>query len=276
MSAPVLNWFDTHVHWRATEFDPDREAALERAYAAGVRYCLNPSVSVDDMVKVRALADLSAHNNRWPQIFSAYGIHPLYVDQCAPDDLQQLDQWLRTQRPSAIGEIGLDAYPGAPDMDRQRQLFEAQLDLAVTHQLPVLLHVRHAVEWVIQSIKRVQARGHKIPGGIAHAFNGSRAQADQLIRMGFLLGFGGSSTYEGSTRIRSLAATLPLNALVLETDAPDMAPVWLRGQRNETNQLPMIAQTIASLRGISLTELAEATTANALRLLGAHENGACA
>ena len=276
MSAPVLNWFDTHVHWRAAEFDTDRDEALERAYAAGVRYCLNPSVSVDDMVKVRTLAESSTLKGYWPQIFPAYGIHPLYVDQCAPDDLHQLDQWIRTQRPSAIGEIGLDAYPGAPDMDRQRQLFEAQLELAVTHQLPVVLHVRHAVEWVIQSIKRVQAKGQKIPGGIAHAFNGSRAQAEQLIRMGFLLGFGGSSTYEGSTRIRSLVAQLPLNALVLETDAPDMAPVWLRGQRNETNQLPLIAQTIADLRGMSLAALSEATTANALQLLASHGNGAAA
>ena len=274
MSAPVLNWFDTHVHWSAVEFDPDRDEALQRAYAAGVRYCLNPSVSVDDIVKVRVLSDASAHKNHWPLIFPAYGIHPLCVDQSKPDDLQQLDQWIRTQRPSAIGEIGLDAYPGAPDMDRQRQLFEVQLDLAVTHQLPVLLHVRHAVELVIQSIKRVQAKGKKIPGGIAHAFNGSSAQAEQLIRMGFLLGFGGSSTYGGSTRIRSLVTQLPLNALVLETDAPDMAPVWLRGQRNEANQLPLIAQTIAALRGISLAELAEATTANALQLLASRENGA--
>lgn len=269
-----MNWFDTHVHWGAAEFDQDRQAALERAYAVGVRYCLNPSVTVDDVMKVRDLADLSAVKDNWPEILPAYGIHPLYVEQSKPDDLHQLEQWIRTRRPVAIGEIGLDAYMGAPDFERQKQCFETQLAMAITYQLPVLLHVRHAVESVIQSIKRVQGKGQKIPGGIAHAFNGSRVQAEQLIEMGFLLGFGGSCTYAGSTRIRSLGAQLPLTSLVLETDAPDMAPMWLRGQRNESSQLPQIAATLAMLRNISLAELCAATTANALLVLGHHENGA--
>jgi len=272
----ALNWFDTHVHWDAAEFDPDREVALERAHAAGVDYCLNPSVTVGGIAKVRTLADLSATKDNWPRILPAYGMHPLYVAQHKPDDLHQLEQQLRQQRPAAIGEIGLDAYAGAPDMAQQRQCFEAQLALAVAYQLPVVLHVRHAVEAVIQSLKRVQGQGRKIPGGIAHAFNGSEVQAAQLIRMGFLLGFGGSCTYEGSTRIRSLASHIPLTSLVLETDAPDMAPMWLRGKRNESSQLPLIAQSIAALREISLAELSAATSANAGLLLGINENGACA
>lgn len=276
MSDAALNWFDTHVHWDAVEFDSDREAALERAHAAGVNYCLNPSVTVPGIEKVRTLADLSAIKNCWPRILPAYGIHPLYVEQSMPDELHQLELQIRNQRPVAIGEIGLDAYAGAPDISLQRRYFEDQLILAVTHQLPVLLHVRHAVESVIQCIKRVQGKGLKIPGGIAHAFNGSRVQAEQLIDMGFLLGFGGSCTYTGSTRIRSLASQLPLTSLVLETDAPDMAPVWLRGQRNESSQLPIIAQSLAALREISAAKLAATTTSNAFQLLGLHENGACA
>jgi len=274
VSEVALTWFDTHVHWDASEFDQDREAALERAYAAGVRYCLNPSVTIGGIEKVQALAALSQHHDNWPRIFMAYGIHPLYVEEGAPDDIDQLETHLRAQRPVAIGEIGLDAYDGAPDFEKQRELFEAQLILAITYQLPVVMHVRHAVEAVIQSIKRVQGKGQKIPGGIAHAFNGSRVQADQLIGMGFMLGFGGSCTYAGSTRIRALAATLPMTSLVLETDAPDMSPEWLRGQRNETKQLPLIAETLAILRNSSLTELCEATKANAFGVLGFHENGA--
>lgn len=276
MSAVALNWFDTHVHWDAAEFDADRDAALERAHAAGVNYCLNPSVVVDGIAKVRALADLSATKDNWPRIFSAYGIHPLYVGQRKPDDLHQLEQQICQLRPVAMGEIGLDAYAGAPDMTLQRAYFEDQLVLAVTHQLPVVLHVRHAVEAVIQSLKRVQGLGQKIPGGIAHAFNGSEVQASQLIRMGFLLGFGGSCTYAGSTRIRSLVSRLPLTSLVLETDAPDMAPMWLRGQRNESSQLPRIAQSVAALRQISLAELSAVTTANASQLLDLQANGASA
>lgn len=276
MSEALLTWIDTHVHWDAAEFEQDRDAALVRAKAAGVTHCLNPSVTVAGFADVHALAELSNHRNDWSCLLPAYGIHPLYVDQSRPDDLQQLEMQLRAQRPVAIGEIGLDAYAGAPDFTKQQRLFEAQLSLAVSYQLPVLLHVRHAVEAVIQSLKRMQGRGQKIPGGIAHAFNGSAVQAQQLIDMGFLLGFGGSCTHEGSMRIRALAAQLPLTSIVLETDAPDMSPAWLQGQRNESSQLPLIAQTLAELRQIPLAALSEATSRNVVRLLGAAVNGACA
>ena len=178
-----------------------------------------------------------------------------------------LERQITTHRPIAIGEIGLDGYPGAPDMNQQRPLFEAQLALAAKHGLPVLLHVRHAVEDVIQMLKRIQGSQQKIPGGIAHAFNGSESQAEQLIRMGFLLGFGGSLTYEGSTRIRRLASSLPLSHIVLETDAPDMAPAWLRQGRNEPASLPRIAQTLAVLRGMTLSALSIQTTANVQALI---------
>ena len=144
----------------------------------------------------------------------------------------------------------------------------------------MLLHVRHAVEDVIQSLKRVQGTRQKIPGGIAHAFNGSESQAAQLMRMGFMLGFGGSLTYEGSTRIRRLAASLPLEHLVLETDAPDMAPSWLERARNESAELPKIANILAELRGISLSRLADQTSNNAQKLIAGGGlmgvNGACA
>lgn len=276
MPDTATTWFDTHVHWDAAEFDPDREAALERAYAAGVRYCLNPSVTVSGIEKVRQLALQSASRSHWPRILPAYGIHPLYVDQCKADDIQMLESALLRDRPVAIGEIGLDAYTGAPDFEKQRLIFEDQLMLAITHQLPIVLHVRHAVEAVIQSIKRLQAKGKKVPGGIAHAFNGSDVQAQQLIDMGFLLGFGGSCTHEGSSRIRLLAAQLPLRALVLETDAPDMAPAWARGQRNESSRLPRIAESLADLRKMPVAELAEQTTANALSVLAQPINGAVA
>lgn len=274
MSEALLTWIDTHVHWDAAEFDQDRDAALVRAKAAGVTHCLNPSVTVAGFADVQALAEQSQSRNDWPLILPAYGIHPLYVEHCQPNDLQQLDAQLRRQQPVAIGEIGLDAYVGAPDLTKQQRMFEDQLSLAAGYQLPVLLHVRHAVEAVIQSLKRVQGRGQKIPGGIAHAFNGSSVQAAQLIQMGFLLGFGGSCTYPGSKRIRAMATQLPLTSVVLETDAPDMSPVWLHGQRNESSQLPLIAQTVADLRQITLAELSRATRENLSGLLGPVAYGA--
>src|SRR5574343_333544 len=274
MSEPPLTWIDTHVHWDAPEFDIDRDAALIRARNAGITHCINPAVTATGFKALQTLAETSAQRPDWPRILPAYGIHPLYVMQAQPEDLAQLETQLRTTRAVAVGEIGLDRFRGAPDFATQRYWFEAQLALAATHALPVILHVRHAVEDVIQSLKRIQGRSKKIPGGIAHADNGSREQADQLIRMGFLLGFGGSCTYEGSTRIRGLLQALPSSALALETDAPDMAPAWLHGQRNESAQLCRIAQTVAALRAEPLALLAQTTRENIRRLLALDHNAA--
>lgn len=261
----MLAWIDTHVHWDASEFDVDRPEALVRARQAGVVACFNPSVSVSGIDAVHALAEASAQNPEWPRILPAYGIHPLFVEGSVDADLEALDRQILARRPQAIGEIGLDGYTGAPGMDQQRPWFEAQLALAIKHELPVLLHLRHAVEEVILSVKRVQGSLHKIPGGFAHAFNGSESQAKQLMALGFMIGFGGSLTYEGSTRIRRLAAQLPLTHIVLETDSPDMSPVWLNRARNEPAELPKIAQTLAALRGITVDQLSEQTCANARR-----------
>ena len=278
INAPC--WVDTHIHWDASEFDVDREQVLVRAKQAGVIACFNPSVIASGFESVRALAAASLTRYDWPRILPAYGVHPLYVTQATEADLAALEQQLVMHRPLAVGEIGLDGYPGAPDMTQQRTWFEAQLALAAKYSLPVLLHVRHAVEDVIQCLKRVQGQRQKIPGGIAHAFNGSEVQAEQLMRMGFMLGFGGSLTYEGSTRIRRLAASLPLEHVVLETDAPDMAPSWLERARNESSELPKIANILANLRGISLRRLAEQTSNNAQKIIAGAglvgADGACA
>ncbi len=274
MSEPPLTWIDTHVHWDAPEFDADRDAALIRARNAGITHCINPAVTATGFKALQTLAETSAQRPDWPRILPAYGIHPLYVMQAQPEDLAQLETQLRTTRAVAVGEIGLDRFRGAPDFATQRYWFEAQLALAATHALPVILHVRHAVEDVIQSLKRIQGRSKKIPGGIAHAFNGSREQADQLTRMGFLLGFGGSCTYEGSTRIRALLQSLPSSTFVLETDAPDMAPAWLHGQRNESSQLRRVAETVASLREESLSTLAKSTGANVRCIFFTDHDGA--
>jgi TatD DNase family protein len=265
MPAQRSGWIDTHVHWDAPEFDLDRDAVLMRAFEAGVSSTINPSVTVTGIGIIQALSNQSLSRLDWPVILPAYGIHPLYVQETAKDDLATLAARVQTNRPIAIGEIGLDRFAGSPDFKLQRSWFEDQLTLAIECGLPVILHVRHAVEDVIQALKRVQGRRKTLVGGIAHAFNGSAEQADQLVRMGILLGFGGSLTYGGSTRIRRLAKDLPLDCLVLETDAPDMPPCWLRQQRNEPTALPEIAAILAEMRGIPLETLRDHVRANLVR-----------
>ena len=244
---------DTHLHLDAAEFDPDRPIVLERARAAGVGYFVTPSVDRAGFNKVLALA------GRESGIFPALGIHPLYVDRASEDDLAVLDTLLAQGRAVAVGEIGLDdAVPGF-DAARQNTFLTAQLDIARRHGVPVILHVRRAQDAVLAALRRVGAD----TGGIAHAFNGSRQQAEAFIALGFKLGFGGAMTYPGSRRIRRLAAELPLSALVLETDAPDMPPAWGRGTRNVPENIARYAETLAALRGVPVEEIARATTANA-------------
>ncbi|HRF30729.1 MAG TPA: TatD family hydrolase [Azonexus sp.] len=247
---------DTHCHLDAAEFDADREAVHAAARAAGVETIVVPAVEVSAFARTRETV------SRYPGCVAAYGIHPLYVMQAADDDLAALRQWLLAERPVAVGEIGLDLYVADIDPARQEHFFVEQLRLARDFDLPVLLHVRRAVDVVLKQLRRFKVRG-----GIAHAFNGSRQQADEFIKLGFALGFGGAMTYDGSTRIRELARHLPLEAIVLETDAPDIPPAWLNGGRNTPAELPRIAAVLAELRELPVAELVQRTAANARAVL---------
>jgi TatD DNase family protein len=187
----------------------------------------------------------------------------MYTDRATPSDLDVLRDYLTQHRPVAVGEIGLDFFIQQYNLETQEFFFVRQLELARAFDLPVLLHIRHAQDIVLKHLRQ-----HRVRGGIAHAFNGSRQQANEFIKLGFKLGFGGAMTYPRATRLRELAATLPLDSLVLETDAPDIPPDFLlRGQPNKPEYVPRIAQTLAILRGMSLEEIAQATTLNALSVL---------
>ena len=247
---------DTHCHLDAAEFDADRDEVHAGAVAAGVERIVVPAVEVGSFAGTRQTAA------RYPGCFAAYGIHPLYVMQAAESDLAILRQWLERESPVAVGEIGLDLYVSDIDPQRQEFFFVEQLKMARDFDLPVLLHVRRAVDPILKQLRRFQLRG-----GIAHAFNGSRQQADEFIKLGFALGFGGAMTFSGSTRIRALAAELPLESLVLETDAPDIPPAWLNGRRNAPSELPAIADVLADLRGLTREQVAQATSGNARRVL---------
>jgi TatD DNase family protein len=257
-------WTDSHCHLDAPEFDADRAAVLARARAAGVAMQVLPAVEVANFDTVRRLAHEAG-------AVYALGIHPLYVDRADDADLDRLAQALQAHRSDprlvAVGEIGLDHFVAGLDRARQERFYAAQLKLAREHGLPVILHVRRSADALLKQLRRIE-----VPGGIAHAFNGSDAQAAQFAARGFKLGFGGTMTFERALQIRRLAASVADDMPVLETDAPDIPPHWLyvKAQdraaqapaRNEPSQLPRIAQTLAALRGWSIEETAARTSAN--------------
>jgi len=254
-----MNLIDTHSHLDAAEFGETQAELVRNAQAAGVNCIVVPSVSRANFDIVRTLCE------QYPNCAPAYGIHPMYADDATPVHLDVLRDYLQQHRPVAVGEIGMDFFIKHYDLDRQEYFFVRQLKLAQEFDLPVLLHIRHAQDTILKHLRQ-----HKVCGGIAHAFNGSRQQADEFIKLGFKLGFGGAMTYSRATKLRDLAATLPLDSIVLETDAPDIPPDFLeKGQPNKPEYLPRIAQTLAALRCMSLEEVAQATTANALNVLPA-------
>ena len=256
---------DTHCHLDAEEFAADRDAVVAAALAAGVSLIVVPGVATANLAAVRACCV------RHAACVPAYGIHPLYVDRAEEADLGTLREWLARESagphpPVALGEIGLDFFVPGFDAARQEHFFVEQLKIARDLGLPVLLHVRRAQDAILKQLRRIFGK-HSGPGGIAHAFNGSRQQAQAFTDLGFKLGFGGAMTFSGSLRIRELAASLPLTAIVLETDAPDMSPAFIGHTRNSPENLPRIAVVLADLRGISVAEVCAATSANARSVL---------
>ncbi len=255
---------DTHCHLDAAEYDADRDAVTERAQRAGVEQIIVPAVAAFNF-------ESTIDCRRYPGVEIALGLHPMYVHVHREEHLVQLDEAIRDYRPIAVGEIGLDRFqsrldrPGVneEDLERQEFLYMEQLKLASKYNLPVLLHIRRANDQILKYLRRI-----KVPGGIAHAFNGSIQQAQEYIKLGFKLGFGGAMTYTRATSLRKLAAELPLDSIVLETDGPDIPPEWISRQRNEPAELPRIAKALAELRGIGLEEVSRQTSKNAQEILG--------
>jgi TatD DNase family protein len=246
---------DSHSHFDAAEFDADRGAAHARAIAAGVTRQVVPAVDAAGWPKLRSIcAEL-------PGLFPVYGLHPMYLASHRPEHLGELREWIGRERPVAVGECGLDFFVEGLDAGAQQVYFEAQLQLAREFDLPVVVHARRAVDAVIAALRRVGGLR-----GVVHSFSGSAEQAAQLHKLGFLLGLGGPVTYDRANRLRTLVAAMPLEQLLLETDAPDQPGAGHRGERNEPAYLPEVLDVVAELRGMGREELAAATTANAERL----------
>jgi TatD DNase family protein len=257
-------WIDTHCHLDAHEFGAESLAVARRAQDGGVSMIVIPAVERGNFEVVAKIA-ASAPNASY-----ALGIHPIYVPQASEDDLLALrahaEAAMADPRFVAIGEIGLDFFIPMlcePAMrEKQEHFMREQLRLARELALPVLMHVRRSQDQVLKHVRQIRPAG-----GIAHAFNGSFQQAQMYIELGFKLGFGGAMTFARALQIRRLAATLPLAAIVLETDAPDISPAWIHPGRNSPEQLPAIGAALAALRGASISDIQTATRANALAAL---------
>jgi TatD DNase family protein len=249
--------YDSHCHLDAAEFDADRPAVLARARDAGVARQLVPAVDRASWDAIRALCAAE------PGLRPAYGLHPMFLDRHQPDHLDELRDWLESERPAAVGECGLDFFVDGLDPDKQRLYFRRQLELARDFDLPVVLHARRAVEEVIATLREVGGQR-----GVVHSWSGSEEQARQLFELGFCLGIGGPVTYDRAKRLRRTVASMPLDCLLLETDAPDQPDADWRGQRNEPARLRQVLEVVAQLRGQPAAAIAEATSANALRLFG--------
>ena len=277
----MTTWIDTHCHLDAAEFGAKTLEIRAQAAIKNVANCVLPAVEIANFDAVRQLAHQTGDSY-------ALGIHPLYVGRAQDDDLQRLDAALHQHRDDphlvAVGEIGLDYFVPelceSPLRERQEYFYTEQLKLARKHGLPVILHVRRSADRLLKGLREVaKLKGQDRPWlGIAHAFNGSEQQAHEFIKLGFKLGFGGALTYERAQQLRRLATSLPLDAIVMETDAPDMPPHWLyktaeqraMGEpqgRNEPGEVPRIGAVLAQLRGITPEALAAATTRNAMDAL---------
>ncbi len=257
-----MRLIDTHTHLDFPDFDADRDELLARCRTAGVE----------------RLVVLGVHQANWQRVwdlalaedglYAAFGLHPVYLDEHRSEHQNELHDWLTRYaghpKLCAVGEFGLDYFLEQLDRGRQQQLFEAQLKLAIEFELPALLHVRRAHAATIATLKRLKpARG-----GIIHAFAGSYEEAREYLKLGFKLGLGGAPTWPQALRLRKVVAQLPIEAIVLETDSPDLAPAMHPNQRNSPEHLPDICAALAELRGISSDALASASSQNAAQLFG--------
>jgi TatD DNase family protein len=255
------NLIDTHCHIDNTLFDADFNAVLQQAADNGISNIIIPAITYTNWKKIKSL---SQQNNN---LHAAYGLHPMFMPQHQREDLDHLERWLQSETAIAVGECGLDFFIFAKQGNYQQvkkaqlQLFSAQLALGQQYKLPVIIHSRKSLDLVLKEIRQTPDLR-----GVVHSFSGSLQQAHQLIDLGFYLGFGGAITYTRAKKLRYLVSSLPLDALLLETDAPDQADAAHYGLRNEPAFLINIAQTVAKLRGISIQEVAQMTTNNAHQL----------
>ena len=256
-------WIDSHCHLDSPEFDNDRDAVVAQARAADVEAIVNLPGHVNHFAQAKVTRERYG-------CLTGYGIHPMWVagpyTSSKREDIATLRTWVEREKPELIGEIGLDFFIPDFNQNEQEWFFSEQLKIARDFDLAVSLHVRRSQDHILKHLRRIKVRG-----GFAHAFNGSAQQAAEFVKLGFCLGFGGTATFPQANRVRALLRDVPIENVVIETDAPDIPPSFLGSMgstaRNNPAYLPRIGELLADVRGMSSAPFAAATTANVRRVL---------
>lgn len=252
-----MNWIDTHAHLYSDNFDNDRSEMVDRAIRQGVETMLLPNIDEDSIGAMLAL------EAAFPQhCLPMMGLHPVYVKENVEAQLAIVRKWLEARKFWGVGEIGLDFYWDKSLLEQQYHAFRSQIALALEFDLPIAIHSRDATRACIDVVKEFQD-GRLT--GVFHCFSGTREEAEEIIGLGFYLGIGGVVTFKKSG-LDAIVSLIPLEHIVLETDAPYLAPVPYRGKRNESSYIPLIAQTVADVKNLKIEEVAAITTANAQKL----------
>lgn len=246
---------DSHCHIDFSDFDGDRSAVIQRAQQVGVEKIIVPGVDRASWDRVRHCCD------EHPSLYPCYGLHPYFIAEHSSNDIQALSNYIEQHRPVAVGECGLDYFLKDLDRESQQFYFEQQLDIALQTYLPVVIHARKSTEAVIDAIK--QRAGLR---GMVHSYSGSYEQAVKLIDLGFYLSFGGAVTFEQASRLRKLVSRLPLDCLLVETDAPDQPGQMANRQRNEPAFIAEVVEQIALLHHTDVNRVADISTQNAKAL----------
>ena len=252
-----MQWIDTHAHLYGEEFDADRTEMVERAVTAGVYQLLLPNI---DSTTISGMLALEA---QFPGVcYPMMGLHPCYVNENVEQELNIVREWLEKRTFKAIGEIGLDFYHDLTHTEQQYRAFREQLELARQYQLPVSIHARESTQQCIEVVKSLQD-GRLT--GVFHCFSGTLEQAKEVIDLGFYLGIGGVVTFK-KAGLDKLLEEIDLQHIILETDAPYLAPVPYRGKRNESAYIPLIGERIADVKNLTIADIAVITTSNAHKL----------
>lgn len=254
-----MSLVDSHAHLDARCFDGDRREVLARAATAGVAWIINAGADIASSFAGVALAE------RYPCIYAAAGVHPHNATKLTEETLAALAKLAHHPKVVAIGEIGLDFYRDLSPRPQQRAAFRQQLDLARRVCKPVIVHSRDAHTETMEILTN-WAAGSGHPGAVLHCFSGDLAVAEQAVALGFFIGVAGPVTFQNARQLPETVRRLPLDRLLVETDCPYLSPYPYRGQRNEPAYVRLVAERIAEIKGLDLSEIAAATTVNAQRL----------
>ena len=250
-----MELIDSHCHLDDDRFDLDRDAVVASANSLNIAKIIIPATTANRWAKVKQVA------GEYEGVYPSYGLHPMFVEQHQANHIRELDEWLDREKPVAVGECGLDFFNSRTDEKWQKQLFNEQLQLAVNHQLPVIVHARKAMDEVISLLRK-----NTPVGGVIHSFAGSLQQARQIIDLGFKLGIAATVGFERAKKLRAVVASVPDYALLLESDAPDQPGAAHRGERNEPAYIVEHLKTIATLRNIADAELADVLQRNSYQV----------